>query len=490
MILPLKKTLSITVALVTFLLAGMLALGVRQYQLHRHHQEIIRQSGALLFQFSVIREHILESIVNGGPARLQPVSGEVETFHASVARIMTNSSIPDEYKLAFASQVDLPGLVLLLRNVQGESIPPAEARRLNEVTRNMGERLMLFDRMVLEHAKRQVIDFQTTVIGVLALGIVGLILLLFSGYRRLAKPLLLLQRQIREVREGRRQTLSERGGWQEVRTLAAAASDLLAEIRRLEREGAGQQNLLRMSREVLKTLADANSDEELYQGMSKALLANPGYCLVWLGVPEQEEGDLLPVAADGSTTMTSRECNECMAVLLSAAEEHDGGQDQALTALRSAGPVVRRNILAGMPKGPVKNTPLAEGEVSCASVPLGRGDEVVGVVNLYSLEPESFNRNEIDLLLLLARLAAGRIKAMASGRQPPARLPAGGGADVNLALEINNMCNGIINYAQLLTDELGHTVPAEQNLLLANIIKEGERIAALVGPLAGGESDK
>ena len=484
MILPLKKTLSITVALVTFILAGMLALGMRQYQLHRHHQKIISQSGQLLFQFSVIREHILESIVNGRPARLQPVSGEVETLHASVAQIMTNTYIPDEYKMAFASQVDLPGLVLLLRNAQGENIPPAEARQLNEVTRNMGERLVLFDRMVLEHAKRQVIDFQTTVIGILALGIVGLTLLLFSGYRRLAKPLFLLLRQIREVREGRRLTLSDSGSWHEVRTLAAAATDLLGEIHRLEKEDAGQRNLLRMSREVLKVLADAGDEEELYQGMSKALLANPGYCLAWLGVPEEEGGDLLPVAADGSTTMTSQECKECMAVLLSAAEEHDGGQDQALAALRSAGPVVRRNILAGMPKGPVKNTPLAEGEVSCASVPLGRGDEVVGVVNLYSLEPESFDRTEIELLLLLARLAAARISALASGRQLAARLPAGEGAGVNLALEINNMCNGIINYAQLLTDELGHTVPAEQNLLLANIIKEGERIAARVGPLS------
>ncbi|MDA8163711.1 MAG: GAF domain-containing protein [Desulfobacteraceae bacterium] len=481
MILPLKKTLSVTVALVTLLLAGMLALGIRQYQLQRHQQEIIGQSGQLLFQYSVIREHILESIVNGGPARLQPVSGEVEAFHADLARMMANPFVPDDYKLAFASQVDLPGLMLLLRNLQGETISSAESRHLNELTRNLGERLVLFDHMVLEHAKRQVIDFQTTVIGILALAVVGLTLLLFSGYRRLAKPLFLLLRQVREVREGKRQTLADSGSWHEVRTLAAATAELLGEIRRLEREGAGRQNLLQMSREVLKVLAADLGVDDLYLGMSKALLANPDYCLVWVGVPEREGEGLLPVAADGSTTMTGRECKECMAVLLSAAGEHDGGQDQALAALRNGGPVVRRNILAGLPKGPVKNTPLAEGEVSCAAVPMG-GGEVLAVVNLYSLEPESFGLREIELLLLLAQLAAARIRAM--GAREGDRLPAGEGADANLALEINNMCNGIINYAQLLTDELGHSMPPEQNLLLANIIKEGERIAALVGPLS------
>jgi GAF domain-containing protein len=219
--------------------------------------------------------------------------------------------------------------------------------------------------------------------------------------------------------------------------------------------------------------------------MSTALLAHPGYCLVWLGVEEKEGTDLLPVAAEGSTTMSGKECKECMAVLLSAAEEHDGGQDQALAALRSGGPVVRRNILAGVEKGSLKNTPLAEGEVSCAAVPLGSGDEVLGVVSIYSLAPESFERAEVELLLLLARLAAARLKAMASKRHLIARLPASEGGAGNLGLEINNMCNGIINYAQLLTDELGHSMAAEQNLLLANIIKEGERIAALVGPLVG-----
>jgi hypothetical protein len=483
MTLPLKKTFSLTVALITFLLAGMLVLGVRQYQLHRHHREIIRQTEQLLFQFSLIREHILASIVNGRPGQLQPIAGEVETFHANVSQIMSNPAIPDEYKLAFANQVDLPGLVLQLRNVQEEIFPPGKARRLNELTRNLGERLAFFDRMVLEHAKRQVLDFQTAVIGILALTVGGLIALLFSGHRRLAKPLFVLLRQIKEVRDGRRHAIVGSNSWHEVQSLATVVSELLAEVRRLGEKVTDQGDLLEMSKEVLKSVTEAESTEDLYQRMSRALLAHSGYCLVWLGVEEKESGGLEPVAADGSTTMSGKECKECMAVLLSAAEQKEGGQNQTVAALQSGEPVVRRHILAGMPKGTLKNTPFAEKEVSCASVPLVSGDDVLGVVNLYSLEPKSFDRAEMELLLLLARLAAARLEVLASVRQRVGRMPAGE-AEGNLPLEINNMCNGIINYAQLLTDELGGSVAAEQNLLLAKIIKEGERIAALVGPLA------
>jgi hypothetical protein len=493
MILPLKRTLSVTMVLISILLAGLLALGIRQYQLHRHHQEIIRQTEQLLFQFSLIREHIVESLLSGRVGQLHEASREVETFHANVARVMENTHIPDDYKLTFAGQVDLPGLVLLLRNPE-EPRKPEASERLNHAVRVLGERLTLFDRLVLNHAKRQLVDFQTTVIGILALTVVGLIMLLFFGYRRLAVPLFALMGQVREVREGKRSGIAAGGSWHEVRTLALLVDEPLREVQTLARRQSRQQHLLQMIREVLKQLSETGSIDDLYRGISKALLANHDYCLAWIGMPEPAGGNLLPVVVDGSSIMSSRECQECMVVLLGMAKEQDEEQNQALSAYRTGCPVLRQDILAGVPKGPFRNTPLAEGKLSCVSLPIRKGEMVLGVLNLYSLQPEVFGAAEQDLLLRLLDLVAtvtrsldreaARRAAAASGRLLSSPETAG-----ELALEINNLCNGIINYAQVLTDELGNLGPEEQSGLLARIIKEGERIAVLTRPLLASELD-
>jgi hypothetical protein len=490
MILPLKKTLSVTMMLITVLLVGLLALSIQQYQLHRHHQEIIRQTEQLLFQFALIREHIVESLLSGRAGQLHAVSREVEIFHGNVARVMENTHIPDEYKLTFAGQVDLPGLVLLLRS-QEEPRNPEAGERLNHAVRILGERLTLFDRMVLNHAKRQLVGFQTTVIGILALTVVGLVMLLFFGYRRLAVPLFALMGQMREVREGKRSSIAA-GGWHEVRVLASMIDEPLRQVQTLTRRQTLHQHLLQMIREVLKKLSESANVDDLYRGISKGLLANPDYCLAWIAMPEPAGGNLLPVVVDGSSSMSSRECKECMAVLLGMAEEQDEEQNQALCTYRTGQAVLRQDILAGVAKGPFRNTPLAEGKLSCVSLPIRKGESVIGVLNLYSLHPEVFEAVELDLLLRLLELAAtvarsldreaARRAAAASGRLLSSPEAAG-----ELALEINNLCNGIINYAQVLTDELGNLGAEEQSGLLARIIKEGERIAVLTRPLLAPE---
>ena len=70
----------------------------------------------------------------------------------------------------------------------------------------------------------------------------------------------------------------------------------------------------------------------------RALLANPEYCLVWIGRAE-ETGEIMPVTADGATSMSNKECEACMAVLLTEAEEKGLGQNPAALALRTKAPI-------------------------------------------------------------------------------------------------------------------------------------------------------
>jgi hypothetical protein len=485
--LPLKKTLSAIMVMVTILLAGLLALGIRQYQLHRHHQEISRQTEQLIFQFSLIREQIIETMLSGRPGQFEHISRELEGFHANVTRIMENVLISDEYKLTFVSQADIRGLALLMRTME-KPLTPDAAEHLNQVVRSLGERLRVFDRLVVQNANRQLLAFQVMVIGILALTVVGLVGLLTLGYRRLAVPLFTLGGHIRAVREKKRSSVPMLEGWQEVRELASLIDETFQENRLLARNEARQRQYLLMTGQVLKLLVETRGTESMVHGLNKALLSNSDYCLAWIGVPAKSASGLA-VAAQGSTFMGEQERRECMTVL--AVDEESGeSQNPAHCAFQSGRAIVCHDTLASFPKGSLRNTPLAVGTLSCASFPIRRGEQILGVVNLYSLEPESFTSEEVELLSRLLDLAAlvlkecdrtaARQAATASGRILASSEAAG-----EMALEINNLCNGIINYAQLLTDDIGDKVPEEQNMLLARIIREGERIATLVDPLLG-----
>ena len=63
------------------------------------------------------------------------------------------------------------------------------------------------------------------------------------------------------------------------------------------------------------------NQQKLFDGICRALLENKDFCLVWIGLPEADGKDVMPVAADCSTTMSRKECDSCMAVLLTEAEE-------------------------------------------------------------------------------------------------------------------------------------------------------------------------
>jgi len=341
----------------------------------------------------------------------------------------------------------------------------------------------------------------------------------------------------------------------------------------------------------------------------RGVLTNNDYVLVWIGIP----GDntlLVPVIADGSTTMSRQEQDECMTALLTAAEENNEKYDPARQALEQKSPVIVRNILAGLPKGPFKNTPFATGKADCIALPLVYDQQIFGVMNIYSIASLSFSEEEIELLKgmsreivfaifalaakesdkTLARLQAARKKVfennpdlilvikpdgtiveanpsaedklgngsggiigttisdlfhstssssghfldvLSGGRenisleltgsgteylvsistlknQPEeedaylliardiseqkthrietikaSKLAAMGELSVGVANEINNLTNGLINYSQILSDEIKETAGGNnQSLeLLHNVINEGERISQIVQQL-------
>lgn len=398
---PLKKTIHATAVSVVLILVALLCLGIRQYQLYRNHLEVSQQTERLIFQFSIIREHVIENLLEGQYAGLAPVGAELEELNRNLASVIENRFIDDHYKLTLANAIDLPGLVLLVRKISAGPVRPEQLRQLNSEVRTLGERLMLFDRVLVEHGKRELISFQNVVIGALAMVVSLIIVLLLFFQRRLIAPLLDLVQQMKEVAAGSRPGLSIAGRSGEISELAYSFHDLLM-AREITAQGLAKfQRVASAVKAAQLAIARAKTRDLLFKEVCRALLANHEYCLVWIGQAD-ETGEIMPLTADGATSMSNKECEACMAVLLTEAEEKGLEQNPAALALRAKAPVVRLDILAGIPKGLLKGTPLADGQAACAALPIIWQNTVYGVLSIYALSPTDFDTKEMELLEGLA----------------------------------------------------------------------------------------
>jgi len=397
---PLRRVIFGTAILMVVLLGGLLTLGVRQYQLLAHHEQIVTQSEKLLFQFATIREHITATLLEQHYHKLTAIVPEVENLQTNINKMVENANIPDEYKLSFINQVDLPGIILLLYKSGSGEMPGEAIQQLNRETRQLGDRLMLFDRVLVNYAKRKIISFQSMVIGVLALAVFLLVNMLLLGHRRLATPLIDLAGQVREVDQGQRDgvTLASGDTAAEVLALATAFQDLLASRLRNTEEMARHNRVFYAVHRAGLVCRQASSRETLFQEVSRALLFNEDYCLVWVGTIEEENDEVTPVAVDGSTSMSRDEAEKCMAALLAAAEDRGPDHNPALQAARTGKPVISTDLLKGIPKGMLKGTPLIAGHAACTSLPLQWQQRVYGVLSVYTLHEACFDEREVELL--------------------------------------------------------------------------------------------
>lgn len=179
-------------------LIALLGLGVKQYKLYTNHQAIAEQTETMLFRFMVIREQLIEELFQDDEIDMSGVALALEQFNSSLTAILGNRRIADEYKLGFMQAVDLPGIIILVRRLEVRPEALDVRRNLNRELRILGERLLLFDRLVVEQAKRQLIGFQNVLIGSLLLVLFSSLVAMWQAHRRLVVPLL---RDIRHRRE-------------------------------------------------------------------------------------------------------------------------------------------------------------------------------------------------------------------------------------------------------------------------------------------------
>lgn len=398
MIFPIRKTVAATALIVAIVLVSLLALGVRQYFLFQKHEQITSHTEKIIFQFAIIREHVTEALIEKKYQRLAGVASELEELNVNLSSVLSSDYVADQYKINFASSFDISSIILLLRKLQSGSVEPEGLRQLNREIRTLGERLMLFDRVLVNFAKKKLFSFQNFVIGSLALVLSSIIVVLLIAQRQLLAPLAQLWQQAWEVVQDKRSQLSlgkKRGVvadlaifFQQLQNSRDAVAVRLAKF---------QQVATAVNRAQV-AISRSFSRQKLFDGICRALLENKDYCLVWIGLPEDDGKDVMPVAADGSTTMSRKECDSCMAVLLTEAEEKGLEFNPAAKVIQTSRPVVHKDILAGIPKGLLKGTPLMEGQAVCAALPIQREGKIYAVLSIYAIGQDAFSEKDMELL--------------------------------------------------------------------------------------------
>lgn len=400
----LRKVTFSAAILMVLLLGTLLSFGFRQYQLLSRHEQIVNQSEKVLFQFATIREQITTTLLEQRYRQLPAIVPEVEELQGKINLIVKNAHIPDEYKLSFINQVDLPSLILLLYKGSdpeqaGETIP-----KLNQTTRQIGNRLMLFDRLLVNYAKRRVITFQGLVIGILALSIFLIVNILIIGHRRLATPIMELAGQVRQIHQGERTdlTITSPGSAHEITELATAFQDLLSLRQQGDLDQGRHNRVLYALHRAGVSCRQAGSRETLFQSVSHALLFNEDYFLVWIGAADSDSETVIPTTVAGSASMSDDECEKCLAVLLEAADGQNPQNNPAVRAETTGKPVIVTDLLTDTPPVMLQKTMLADGYAACAALPLQWRRKVYGVLSLYTLNPETFGDKEVELLSGLA----------------------------------------------------------------------------------------
>lgn len=194
----LKKTGYLAFTSVACLLAFVVLLGFRQYQLTGQYNKIITQSEESIFQFSTIREQITASLIEKDWDKVVAASRDLKDLNSSLVRLQENALIPAEYKLDMAKQVDLPGLAISSQNIIAAGDKVSYSLNLQRQMRTLADYLLQFDRIIVSQMRAKVIHFQTIMIGALGTIICIITFSLILLYQKTILPLIHLSKQARD----------------------------------------------------------------------------------------------------------------------------------------------------------------------------------------------------------------------------------------------------------------------------------------------------
>ncbi len=420
----LRKTLYGTTLTAAVILCVVLMMGVRQYSLAGRYDSIIDQSEKLIFQFATIRDHVTESLLAGRYQQLGPIVEEIESLNTALSGLLENSLIPGEYKLTFINQVDLSGIVLLLRKIEAETDKQSLANELNVKMRLLGDRLMRFDRIIVGQAKATLVRFQNVVIGGLAIVLCIFSFLLVLWYRKLAVPIIGIARQIQKDDSGKAPLQYDSQAFDELSLLASTHSQL-------------QEQWL-----------DSSEKAVTYQAQAELLFSSTDDALFLVDA----QGEVLK-ANEAAARFLGRDLDVIHGFSVVSLFFNDIGSNQA-SQLVKALQADESSSFHVLPDGFGKRIRFKISFPECGAPSL---------CLVVAQKGDDQNAGLSDLTIRVCGLAA--IGELCSG----------------VVHEVSNLINGIINYGQVLLDEFGQQEKDSAKVgLLSNMVRDGERAATVL----------
>lgn len=242
-----------------------------------------------------------------------------------------------------------------------------------------------------------------------------------------------------------------------------------------------------------QALIHATNEQELLKSICELIVTLGNFRLVWVGYAEHDEQKTVrPVEQAGFEKGYLEKIHVSWA-------DVETGRGPSGTAVRTGKPVVSQNLLTDPQFTPWKEEAQQRGYASSAAIPLKVDSEVIGVLNIYSAEPDTFDEEEMSLLTELANDLAYGIKALrtaAKKQQAEEKFAKAFYSAPNLMaitvpedgmiVDINDAYLNVLGYTR--EECVGHTTtalniwadPEQRSAMVDHIKKEGRSLNAEV----------
>jgi len=161
------------------------------------------------------------------------------------------------------------------------------------------------------------------------------------------------------------------------------------ELRRLNRA-------LKVLSECNQTIVRAGEESKLLRDICNNTVYFGGYRLAWVGLAGQDEAKTVrPVAQSGYESGYLDKINITWA-------DTEQGRGPTGTAIRTGKTCICRNILTDPGYAPWRSEAVKRGYASSIALPLISESRVLGALNIYAVEPDAFDSEEVKLLTELA----------------------------------------------------------------------------------------
>ena len=158
--------------------------------------------------------------------------------------------------------------------------------------------------------------------------------------------------------------------------------------------------------ECNKALVRATDEMTFINEICRIIVEQGGYCLAWVGFAVQDEVKSIKPAGQYGYE------EGYLDTLRISWNDNPHGQGPIGTAIRTGRPCVIQQIVTNIRYKPWRNEALKRGYASVISLPLSIDQETIGSLNIYAREPNTFDSNEMSLLVELARDLSYGIKAI------------------------------------------------------------------------------